>query len=125
MPKTNTFLIIGGAIAIGAAAFFLLRSQPGRNGAVGGIVTDDVTGEPISGVSVTFGGPVVGGTVTGANGAYGDITIPEGTYGFTFSKAGFLTRELIVEIIADLTIQRDIALTASTAGAEIVDIIVS
>ena len=54
-----------------------------------------------------------------------DITLPIGTYVFVFSKAGFATGELVIEITPNLTIQRDMALSSSTGGTEIVDIIVS
>ena len=60
MGKHNTLLIVGGAIAVGAVAFFLLRQDPSQIGAVSGIVTDVSTGLPISDVNITYVGPVSG-----------------------------------------------------------------
>ena len=57
-------------------------------GTLSGVITDSVTGIPISGVTVVIGST---STTTDSNGAYSIAGIPIGSYAVTFTKAGYTT----------------------------------
>ncbi|HRH65933.1 MAG TPA: TonB-dependent receptor, partial [Bacteroidia bacterium] len=93
---------------------FLLRSLPllfftlfstisnAQNHTVSGFVKEDETGESLLGTNVYIK-ETLKGTNTNQYGFY-SITVPSGTYTLVFSYLGFVTREIPINLSADLRI---------------------
>lgn len=80
-------------------------------GAVSGKVANLSTGGALSGATVKYSG---GSTTTNTSGLYSFPTVAPGTYTFTTSKSGYLSRSTSVTVTSGTTTTADIAL--STAG---------
>ena len=69
--------------------FFCCKAQ--QSFTISGVVTDSVTGKPLSGVSV-FLNNTVHGTATRVDGAFDLTGLPQGSWQLVFSEIGFRTR---------------------------------
>ena len=108
---------------------FALTRLP--TGVLTGTVTDQSSGQPLAGATVTASGPASATVTTGSNGSY-TMTLPIGTYTVSASMTLYHTRTVTgVVIQANLTTTRNFALlpafgsitgvvTRSTTGAPVV-----
>jgi hypothetical protein len=77
-------------LALTAFSLFGMQSEPPLNpGSIEGLVTDDVTGQPLSGVVVSAGGAIRQVT-TGNDGKFVIPSLPAGRYPVVASKDGFV-----------------------------------
>lgn len=90
----------------------------GPPGTVTGIVTNALTGEPISGATVSVDGAGVS-TTTQVNGRFTLNGAPSGVQTLRTTANGFVTETRTVTIPAGGTIEQAIALTPARAGGEI------
>lgn len=92
-------LVIGGVALVTTAAVIALVSSSSKastggggattnTGNLSGIVTDENTGDPIVGVTVTMEGTTI---QTDTNGAFAITDIPVGEHAITFAKEGYKT----------------------------------
>jgi len=58
-------------------------------GTISGTITDQETGQPIQGATVSISGPTLASTTTNADGEYEITLLPLGTYNVKASKAGY------------------------------------
>jgi subtilisin family serine protease len=105
-------------------AFAAVDASPrGPTGVLSGTVTDDGTGDPIAGATVTITGEVDRSTGTGADGAYQSV-LPVGDYDVTVSAFGYESQTVPVTITEDETTTADFALVAVdsiTVSGEVTD----
>ncbi len=97
------------------------------SGSISGIVTDKLSGEALSGVTVKAlkDGNSVAETVTGEDGSFVFETLEEGTYALSFAKTGYQTIENVtVEVRTGENTQADtqsMELTSGTATGLVTD----
>ena len=102
-------------LALTLVAFSLApRVIHAQTGKVTGVVTDQVTGQPLEGVQVFLQGTGYG-TLTNANGRYFLISVPPGTYTVAARRIGYATAERS-NVVVQIDVTRDVnfALTTST-----------
>lgn len=100
---------------VGASPVPVVTGPPGT---VTGIVTDALTGLPISGATVRVDGSTVSAT-TGADGRFVLAGAPSGTRILRTSANGFITETRTITVIANGTVDQSIALTPGRPGGEI------
>jgi len=82
-------------------------------GSIVGAVTETSTGEPIQGVSVKYGTTVM---YTDELGRYALDSIPDGLQGLVFSKTGFSTLTVQVDVHRDDVIENNVSLPVMSNG---------
>ncbi|MCF6137925.1 carboxypeptidase regulatory-like domain-containing protein [Pseudalkalibacillus berkeleyi] len=88
------------------------------NGGVVGIVNDQSTGFPLSGVVVELkdGATTIATTTTNTNGKYTLTGIPPGSYTIEYSKVNYLTNIQSVSITSGVITRKDVFLTELTGS---------
>jgi len=89
--------------------FFVCFPVFAWGGNVKGILTDKVSGEPLSGASVQIK-PSGKGTVCGIDGSYQINNLPEGAYTLTFKYLSYKTLEVEITITNSTTITKDVVM---------------
>ncbi|RKR92051.1 subtilisin family serine protease [Micromonospora pisi] len=86
----------------------VLKAPRGDVGRISGRVTDAATGEPLSGVTITTGGPH---GVTGTDGDY-TLSLPPGEHTLTASAYGYTSRTVAVTVVVGGSLTENFALAA-------------
>ena len=105
-----------GVPGIGAGRINALTAvsfQPAPTGAITGVVSDTLTGQPISGALVTDGTRTA---LTGGDGRYLITGVPAGTLDVTASATGYSALTKTVMVVQGETSTADFALTPGPAG---------
>ncbi|WP_067433725.1 S8 family serine peptidase [Nocardioides jensenii] len=96
-------------------ALALVQAAPvGETGTATGTVTDEGTGDPLSGADVTLEGATSRSLTTGADGTY-NARLTAGDYTATVSKFGYQTATADITVTADTTTTQDFALVSAAA----------
>lgn len=98
--------LVGALLAV--SSFLPLQVQ-GQTGSIRGRVTEQASGQPLEGVTVSFGPR---GTLTQKDGTYLLRDVPAGRDSLRFRLIGFATARRSVSVVAGQTATYDVALTA-------------
>ena len=79
-------------------------------GIISGTVYNSQTMEVVQGVTITTD-PATSSVITGANGSYEILDVPEGTYILTASHPSYETKTTTVQVISDRSVTVDLQLT--------------
>lgn len=95
----------------------------GTTGKLSGIITDDQTGEPLSGVNVVIEGTTMG-AASDLEGRFVILNIPPGTYNLRISMIGYAVYRLTeVRVEIDLTTNVEVRLKREVLKGEAVEVI--
>jgi Carboxypeptidase regulatory-like domain/Calcineurin-like phosphoesterase len=82
-------------------------------GSLAGKVTDNSTGNPLSGATVSYSGA---STTTDSSGSYSLPTAPVGNYALKASAAGYVSQSVIVKVGPGQAVTQSFALVPATSG---------
>ena len=83
-------------------------------GSLTGSVTDNVTGDPLAGATVSYSGA---STLTDSSGSYSLPMAPLGSYALSAGAAGHASQSVIVNVGPGQTVSQNFALAPDTAGS--------
>jgi Carboxypeptidase regulatory-like domain/IPT/TIG domain len=92
-----------------------------NTGSISGLVSDSVSGHPISGANISCTGtPTCTGMTTGSGGTYLLSPLPEGNYSVTVSATGYKTQTIVVPVGPGGMPTQNFPMVANTASLSVV-----